>query len=967
MSESPSESRTSFIFEDEPQTEDELQSKKSLESSTDNISTSKTTISQQYSNISKKSILSQASMSDFPSKEKIISQIRGNTWIDKIRNAFIEASNGKGDEVTMEQWCNSNLKYLIDDEILSEDQMVEYFSQIDANTDYHISWSELVAYLMMRQKSLIGGLTEKKLRLTYYAPDALTIKKTNRPQNCLRIRYIPAFEQLVTLTETTLTFWNKKCIPEITFSDRDKFVDFCCLSSIFKIAIAKQNRQIIFYDLRQHEKLNYFISATLDTNAISHYDPDETVNAISNCRRRRIPLFNTPTAMESDNEHPYIFIGDQEGRVEVFHVYALKSVKGGNKPEWESKRVKCMQIHTQAVTQITYIPKLEIFASSSIDGTIALWRYAFETNEYKIDSKYSEPTNLPITSFAFEPKNQDFVYLTPSHYFGIWRIGMARGQTISTNQQVISTMAICSLSADSNFCVTVTKTNFFIIYRLPNMEMCANYFMGLQHELCPPTTTLVVNDTLYLVGAFVSAWKIENGTGDGLRACQHPIVNVLINDLFKKVLTCDTKAGIASWDLLTGNKIFGFDLEEPNSDVTAFALDVNQRRTAVGYSNGIVHIVTSNSGSVLCTIEKGTLDGGCLSLCFGNLFGHPKLLCSTGKRSVVLFDDLKGNRMSFHRNFIGHSDNVVRMAILKERVIVTVGSDREMFLWSPQQQNPLIKYNLPNDPTLAIDIPNNDDLFIAADVVGFLYIMRLDSPKPVKSFNIFGMYIKSAITSVVLSKTSNHILIGNMHGYVRAMFLEIDNKELNDIKMFRAHAMSIINIAFSESEKVFITSSLDQEVKLWTLEPFSCIGSVGKLKKWILTDQTTWLGDKTVEIDETHFTKPEPPKIEEEEEIVEEPVVESTHELPPLPPFSFEAAKNMYDTSEDQYLEGNKLLNKIKLQLAQPKSARIIKPVVPKLMTLADLVERRHMENTAPYVEETRAITPPKITFPSYA
>ena len=43
--------------------------------------------------------------------------------MDKIRNAFVGAANGKeDDEITMEQWCNSNLKYLIDEQILTEEK-----------------------------------------------------------------------------------------------------------------------------------------------------------------------------------------------------------------------------------------------------------------------------------------------------------------------------------------------------------------------------------------------------------------------------------------------------------------------------------------------------------------------------------------------------------------------------------------------------------------------------------------------------------------------------------------------------------------------------------------------------------------------------------------------------------------------------------------------------------------------------
>ena len=887
--------------------------------------------------------------------DQIVNSIKGKTWIEKLKTAFVEGSGSEDKEISLEQWRKSNLKYLIEERILSDEEMVETFQQIDANIDSNISWADLVAYLMMHQKSLSGATIEKKIRLSFSAPDALTIKKTKRSSVCLRARYIPQLEQILTLTETTLTFWTLNCVPIRSFTDRDKFVDFCCLQSIFKLAIAKQNRQIIFYDLRTHAKLDYFISATLETNSISHYNPEETRNAISNCRRRRIPLFNTPTAIESENTHPYLFVGDQEGRIEVFSVHASRA----GKSEWGSTRIKCMKMHNQAVSQITYIPQLDVFTSSSLDGTIAIWNFSFKSNELKIETKFTEPSHLPITSFVYEHRTRDYLYTTPSHCFGIWRTGMSHSQVIETNQELISTMSICSLSSDSSFLVAVTKNNFFIVYRLPNMELCGNWFMGLQHELCPPTASLSTNGYLYLVGAFISGWRIENGTGDGIRACQNNVANVQINDLFKKILTCDRKAIIASWDLISGKKEFGYGIEEKDADVTSFTLDLNQRRAAVGYSNGIVHIVTANSGSVLSTIEKGVLEGGCLFVCFAKIFSHKKFLCATGNKTVVLFDDLEGNKISFHRNFVGHSENVIKIAVLKDRVIVTVGNGHEMFLWTVQQQNPIIKFALPNDPTIAVDIPNNDSLFIAGDVNGFLYIMKIDCPTPLKKINVFGMSIKSAITSVVLSKTSPLVLIGNMHGYVRAMYLMKDY-DLDDIKMFRAHSMEILNISLSEAEKIFTTVGIDQEVKLWTLEPFSCIGSVGKLKKWKLTDQSTWLGDKTVEIDQTHFLKPEDIVPEEEEEIIERKVVTPPPPLPPPPDFTLEGALRMLDTTEDEYIKGEKLIKKIKTELATPKSARVVKPVVPK-MSFADLIENRHMTNTIGYVKSCRAIEPRNI------
>ena len=99
-----------------------------------------------------------------------------------------------------------------------------------------------------------------------------------------------------------------------------------------------------------------------------------------------------------------------------------------------------------------------------------------------------------------------------------------------------------------------------------------------------------------------------------------------------------------------------------------------------------------------------------------------------------------------------------------------------------------------------------------------------------------------------------------------------------------------------------------------------------------MTDSRTWLGDTCVEIDDTHFTKPEAPKVQEEEEEIEPEFIESVHELPPIPPFSLEVPSKMIETSEEQYIKGNKLLERNSNRLFQtPKSAHVIKPVVPKL------------------------------------
>ena len=103
---------------------------------------------------------------------------------------------------------------------------------------------------------------------------------------------------------------------------------------------------------------------------------------------------------------------------------------------------------------------------------------------------------------------------------------------------------------------------------------------------------------------------------------------------------------------------------------------------------------------------------------------------------------------------------------------------------------------MPNDPTVALDLPNDDASFLCGDVLGNVHLMRLDSPHPVTSFNALGLTIRSPLTTLTLCDKGTSLLAGNLHGYVKLWTIGKGNK-FAESRRFRAHNEAVISVSVS--------------------------------------------------------------------------------------------------------------------------------------------------------------------------
>lgn len=65
-----------------------------------------------------------------------------------------------------------------------------------------------------------------------------------------------------------------------------------------------------------------------------------------------------------------------------------------------------------------------------------------------------------------------------------------------------------------------------------------------------------------------------------------------------------------------------------------FLLNITERRAAIGFSSGLIRIVTINSGRIVSEIERGHMDGGCTCLSFFEYQGSRRLIAQQAKNRL---------------------------------------------------------------------------------------------------------------------------------------------------------------------------------------------------------------------------------------------------------------------------------------------------------------------------------------------
>jgi hypothetical protein len=164
----------------------------------------------------------------------------------------------------------------------------------------------------------------------------------------------------------------------------------------------------------------------------------------------------------------------------------------------------------------------------------------------------------------------------------------------------------------------------------------------------------------------------------------------------------------------------------------------------------------------------------------------------------------------------------------------------------------MIKFELGRDPTMAVDFPDHPTTFLVSDVAGMINFMSVQSPVPLSSFQAFELTVPSSITMMHLS--GELFFAGNIHGYVKMW--QCSGTRMEEVRRFRAHTEAVIAMSYANAIHGLVTAGRDEEIRVWSLEPFALMGSLGKAWKWNSADPVTFLSTEPLPDDPLHFAEP---------------------------------------------------------------------------------------------------------------
>ena len=758
--------------------------------------------------------------------------IPGEKWVDKLKYAFNEVDSTNSGKISKEQFLKSRLQYVISNEPMSLSQVSSFFDQINASNDSTITWDQLSDFLMAQQQAEMILATEQNLTIEYVGPEPSVWKQYKRGGRIIKVFYIVAIDNYAVLSDKALNFWDPKtCTISRTFSENEEFIDMALIPSFSRIAIAKANRTVIFYDIRSFVKAKEFISASEVPGDLRTSSKDTAIDIERKLSALDLPLFNKTTALGSWNAKPFLFVGDQDGYIEVFLIETNIALKS----KLQITKLSLTRIHSSDITRIMYVDALESFASCSHDGSIKLWKFDEATSSITVINSFKFP-DLRLSWIEFVAQTKEFVAITTSHCIAAWRSFTRIWKICETPGYPVTTLIPISISREESWVLTINSNNLVSTYLMPGLNKVDNWYLPTNcHSVCAPSASFIYEGKLFFVGIYMSCWKILCGNSDVAKPHKNAIVGLAISS-DSKVASIDRSGTIFLWELSTGKKVR--QLNVPDSEcVSLAAFDSDCKKLAVAVDDGSIMMLSANSGSILGKIESKNLFGKITAVAFGDLGKNQSLFVSCVSKVIYKFDIITGNRFRYQSSYAGHTEQISFMCVLKKFYLLSIGEGRELFVWK-SKSNP-IKYAFDDEPTVACDIPNNQIQFIVGDVAGRIHIMSVNSTDHFSVIDAFCMTKEIPISSLCISKRI--LAVGNNLGFVRVIAI---NETLELKEIIRTNTDVVKYMATSDEFDILVTAGFDAEMAAYSFVDSLFVGRFGKNKLWNFSKRDTWIKEQ---------------------------------------------------------------------------------------------------------------------------
>lgn len=587
--------------------------------------------------------------------------------------------------------------------MMNNDQIELLFKKVDANCDGRVDWEEYVTYNLLEYQE--RTLMIERLRDIPFPPETKDINTRHR-ETIVRVAIYPTVHKKASTNRCSLdyytaryvslsregivTFWTPKMKqiksymthPHVDRATQPWLTDFVCCYNVNMLAVTSTDRDITVFDTQANLfKKRYYITGIDSCITCMDYWAD-----IRDLNKSVMVWGDT-----SGSVYVLVFecalkgglFGAVGGKQTAFKKISLPEVLRGF--HLGVKGYKIGKIHDNWVSQIKYIPELDLFASCCQSS---------ETSMYLGDYNYKKKINTyfkvykGLLAFDYCPENNIIATGGMDYLIRVWN-PYVNSKPVVVLKGHCKPVTHIVVNSSRGQIVSIDKGKNVRVFDMKD-QTCVQQLSGRVIKVGPfPISSVCFNPTTQrLVLATNTLAMLERSLEDeksvDIMSHEKAVHGALYNKTFKFVVSCCRESVVSVWDLNTGEKIIQFvnahkrvegGVEIP-IEITAMTFDEPGRRLITGARDGSVKIWNFNNGNCLqsFTIPEGLEITGLVSV-------RQRLYVTGWCQLVHIYID--GASEDYRKNWKNrHKDDILCIACIEPSLVATGSYDGDVIIWS---------------------------------------------------------------------------------------------------------------------------------------------------------------------------------------------------------------------------------------------------------------------------------------------
>ncbi len=507
--------------------------------------------------------------------------------------------------------------------------------------------------------------------------------------------------------------------------------------------------------------------------------------------------------------------------------------------------------HDDRVTAIAFAPDGQTLASTSLDGTMRLWRCA--GHGHPVALALLRDGDDPLLSVAFSPEGTLIATGGTDRTVRVWRtFDRAQVRALEGHGGAVEALAF---SPDGALLAAGSRGRVAHVWSTRAWQ-ALHVLEG--HAGAVESLAFSPDGAVLATGAAdheVRLWRARDGTRlHVLQGHSGPIVGVAFGPDGATLATVAEDGRLMTWRVADGARVT--NLRALGARATALAVGPSGERLAVGASDGslaVYHLegsgvprtrLSDHQGAISGLVFSGPqrlltvasdrrirscrLDTGDSSTLFQTNAGHTLAAFAPGGRLLALSDGQETVQLwrvdlpLTHPG--GHFWRVLRglrarprQVAFGEGVMAIVAEDSYVYLWrlaDLERESDQVALRLPTGagPPRSLSLSDDGTMMGIGDEKGIVRILRASDGTPL--WTLAGD--AGALVCLAFGPDGRSLAAGNEHGAICIWRLAPDTRQRSEARaVITGHAGAVTHLAYASGGRALVSASSDGTVRVW--------------------------------------------------------------------------------------------------------------------------------------------------------